>query len=73
MKEGITLKIEIIDMPMGTGKTIGVINYIESNYGKLNKKQVSEMAVQYMKAVYMRNGSAHVDATNEMLESLRFC
>lgn len=31
MKEGITLKIKIIDMPMGTGKTIGVINYMNSH------------------------------------------
>lgn len=31
MKEGKTLNIKIIDMPMGTGKTTGIINYMNSH------------------------------------------
>ena len=46
----------------------GVLAYLKNHYKVLSKKQIYDIAVGYINATYMRNGSVHVDATNEMLK-----
>lgn len=44
--------------------------YLMKNYSVLSKRQLYEIASEYMKTVYLRDGHLHVVATNEMLENL---
>ena len=47
-----------------------LLNYLEDNYNVLSKKQIYEIATEYIKSIYLRNGNLHVIATNEMLMNL---
>lgn len=47
-----------------------LIKYLEKNYEKLTKKQLYDIMMKYIKAVYLRNGNLHVFITNEILQEL---
>jgi len=47
-----------------------LLPYLQEHYEKLSKKQIFEITTQYIRAVYLRNGMLHAEATLEMLENL---